>query len=80
MPPNTKDFKDFLVETSNPDYLDDTIQQWGAVLVGRGTSEGYIKQDGYYVMRCFSNPDFIKFAVDNQGYGKIIREITGSLE
>ena len=71
------DATDFLIETSSPERLDATIQNWGAALVGGGMPGGYVKKDGYYVMRVFGNPGFIKFAIENQGYGKIIRELSG---
>jgi hypothetical protein len=68
---------DFLVETANPDYLDSTLQQLpGAqVLVGGGMPGGYVKREGYYVMRVFGDPGFIKFACEAQGYCKIVRQL-----
>lgn len=66
---------DFLVETNSPEYLDSTIQAWSAVLVGGGMPGGFVKKGKYYVMRVFGNPDFVKFAVDEQGYCKIIEEL-----
>jgi len=64
--------KDFLVETRNPKALDDTLMQIGAVLVG---GPDYIMKDGFYVMRVLGNPAFVKFACENQGYCKIIKEL-----
>jgi len=68
--------KDFLIECGNPEAFDKTIQQLGAaVLVGGGTEQGYIQKEGYYVMRVFANDGFLKFAIENQGYGKVIKEL-----
>jgi len=65
---------DFLVECNNPKALDTTLNQMGAALI---EDEGsYFKKDGYYVMRVFGDPGFIKFAVTNQGYCKIVEELT----
>jgi hypothetical protein len=69
--------KDLLVETNNPDYLDKSVNRFGAAVVGGGMPGGYVKVDGAYVVRCFGNVGFIKFAIENQGYGKVIREFEG---
>lgn len=65
---------DFLVETNNPEMLDATLQQMGAVLIGGGMPGGFVKRDGYYVMRVLGNAGYVKFACEHQGYCKIIRE------
>ena len=69
--------KDILVETGNPDILDKTINHFGAAVVGGGMPGGYTKIDGAYVVRCFGNVRFVKFAIENQGYGKVVREFDG---
>lgn len=69
--------KDILVKTGNPDFLDRTVQHFGAAVVGGGMPDGYVKIDGAYVVRCFGNPDFIKFAITNQGYGEVVGEFDG---
>lgn len=66
---------DFLVETDNPEYLDKTINSFGAALVGGGMPGGFVKKEGYYVMRVFGNPGYAKFAIESQGYAKIIKEL-----
>ncbi len=67
---------DFLVECGNPEAFDRTIQQLGtAVLLDGGTKGNYIKKEGYYVMRIFGDAGFLKFAIENQGYGKVIKAI-----
>jgi hypothetical protein len=66
---------DLLVETHNPQRLDETLNQFGAVLIGGGMPGGYVKHEGYYVARVFGNVGFIKFMLDSQGYGRVIREL-----
>jgi hypothetical protein len=66
--------QDILVDTSNPDLLDRTVQSFGAALVGGGMPGGYIKKNGHYIVRCFGNADFVKFAITHQGYGTVIEE------
>lgn len=66
---------DFLVECHNPEVFDRTVNTMGAVLMDGGNKGQYIKQDGYYVMRVLGDPGFIKFAIEQQGYGKIIKQI-----
>jgi hypothetical protein len=67
--------KDILVRTKNPEMLDQTVQGFGAVVVGNGMPGGPTMIDGCYVVRCFGNPDFLKFAITNQGYGEFVREL-----
>lgn len=74
---NPADYTDFLVETKNPERLDDTLQQlpMNAFVVGRGVPGGILYIDGYPVVRVFGNPGFFKFAVESQGYCKIVRKL-----
>lgn len=67
--------KDILVRTVNPEALDRTVQNFGAAVVGGGMPSGYVMVDGCYVVRCFGDPGFIKFAITNQGYGEVVREL-----
>lgn len=69
--------KDFLVEVGNPEAFDRTVQMLGAALIdmGPGRPGEYKQVDGYYVMRVLGDPGFVRFAVEHQGYGKIIREL-----
>lgn len=72
--------KDLIIQTGNPDALDRTLQSLpgvSACVVGGGMPGGYVKQDGGYLVRCFGDYDFLKFAVERQGYGKIIKEFGG---
>jgi hypothetical protein len=66
---------DFLIECRNPEAFDRTVQSMGAVLCDGGNKGQYVQQDGYYVMRVFGDPGFLKFAIENQGYGKVIKEL-----
>lgn len=71
---------DFLIECNDPQAFDSIVQTLGtAVLYDGGTPGNYVKQDGYYIMRIFGDPGFIKFAISNQGYGKIIKELPESI-
>jgi predicted phage terminase large subunit-like protein len=56
----------------NPAALDQTLQGLGpAVLLQKGPGV-YLKQDGYYTIRVFGDPGFIKFACEQQGYCKVL--------
>ena len=75
---NTADYMDILVESANPERLDDTLQQLPAMhafVLGRGVPGGIKLIDGNPVVRVFGNPSFFKFAVEKQGYCKIILEL-----
>lgn len=62
---------DLTVETRNPTMLDNTIQQLPgcAAVVIDGSFNGTT-----CVIRVFSGLGFLKFALENQGYGKIVKE------
>ena len=69
---------DLLVETSNPKALDDTVQCLGpAVVIQSDPNAGtYLVHEGCYVVRVLGgNPGFIKFAIDQQGYGRVVRQL-----
>jgi hypothetical protein len=62
------DFADLLVETKNPKLLDETLQQLpGAAVVVDDSYNGMT-----CVVRVFGDPGFIKFAINQQGYGRVI--------
>jgi hypothetical protein len=64
---------DILVRAGDPGLLDSTVQQLGrAAVVG---APDYVTVDGCYVVRVFGDPGFIKFAITNQGYGEVVREL-----
>lgn len=71
-----KEATDFLIECGNPKAFDKTIQKMGAAaLINGGNEDNYIKKDGRYVMRVFGDTGFIQFAIENQGYGKVIKQL-----
>lgn len=57
---------DILVETPNPDALDQTVQQLGGAVV-EGSWDGTTCR-----VRVFRDPGFMVFAITNQGYGKVV--------
>lgn len=69
---------EFLVECRVPELLDDTLAAlpgMTARVVGRGTPHGIAHVDGYPVVRVFGDPGWFKFAVEQQGYCKIIKQL-----
>lgn len=66
--------KDLLVKTENPEFLDQTLQRFGAAVCGGGMPGGFTVIDGAYVVRCFGDSGFIKFIIENQGYGEVVKE------
>jgi hypothetical protein len=72
-----KQATDFLIKCGNPEAFDRTIQQLGAAaLIENGGKGQYLQKDGYYIMRVFGDSGFLRFAIENQGYGKIIKELS----
>lgn len=63
------EYTDLIVETSNPKMLDDTVQQLGPAVVIEGT---WNSDDCTVDVRVFGDPGFMKFAIDNQGYGRVV--------
>ena len=70
---------DILVRTADPGLLDRTVQQLGPAIVIQGVAAPYMQVDGCYIVRVFGDPGFIKFAITNQGYGEVVRELDGLL-
>ena len=61
---------DLIVRTRNAELLDKTVQQLpGAAAVVNGSFNGDTCR-----VRVFGNPDFMRFAITNQGYGEIVGE------
>jgi hypothetical protein len=68
--------KDLIIECVNPEALDKTLNQMGAVVM-QNLDGSYCKQDGGYRVRALNgNYEFLKFAIKNQGYGKILKEVS----
>jgi hypothetical protein len=69
---------DFLMESANPEALDDALQSLPMMLarvIGRGLPEGIAYREGYPVVRVFGDIGFFKFAMESQGYCKIIKQL-----
>jgi hypothetical protein len=67
---------DYLVETENPKALDQTVNQMSAAVVqDTSTEDGYKRVDGHCVLRALGNPEYVKFACEQQGYCKIVGEL-----
>ena len=66
---------ELIVETLNPKALDKTISYFGG-LVEQDENGNYVScgQNCYKVRSISNNVDFIRFAIKNQGYGKIINK------
>ena len=73
--------KELLVRTSNPAWLDQTLQQLGGG-VGQDAHGNYMQTDpNVYVVRAMTgNVGLLRFAITNQGYGDVVgeREIAGT--
>lgn len=61
------DYTDLIVETSNPKLLDDTVQQLGPAVVIDDSWDGTTCD-----VRVYGDPGFIRFAIHNQGYGRVV--------
>lgn len=72
----TDEYHDFLVDVGNPAALDTTLSALPGVVaqVIGGPDGPFAEEDGHYIVRVFGNPSFFKFACENQGYCKIVRE------
>lgn len=68
---------DLIVKCHNPAALDNVMQSFCALVQQDGDLDNpqYIQKDGGYVVRCFGNVNFIKFVIENQGYGEVIGEL-----
>jgi hypothetical protein len=62
------DYTDLLVETKNPKFLDETLQQLPGLAV--------VVDDSYNgitcIVRVLGDAGFIKFAINQQGYGRVV--------
>lgn len=58
---------DLIVTTANPQALDATVQQLGAAVVVDGSWDGETCR-----VRVFGDASYIRFAITNQGYGRIV--------
>jgi hypothetical protein len=61
-------FEDVEITDCHPESLDRIVQQLGPAAVIEGSAHG-----NTCTVRCFANSaGFIKFAIDHQGYGKVV--------
>jgi hypothetical protein len=74
-------FTDFLVTGFtpdgfvNPEALDRVLHTMGgATLLQESNLKEYTQENGYYVMRVFGSPGYIKFACEHQGYCRVVGE------
>lgn len=70
---------DFIVEVGNPKAFDETVQQLGAALIELSPGVYLTNNEGYHVMRVLGDPGYVKFAVESQGYGRIVRQLDEAL-
>jgi hypothetical protein len=73
---------ELLVRTTNPRWLDDTLQQIGGVVCQHDDGAYVSLEPDVYIVRAVSgNPGFLKFAITQQGYGTVVgeRDIATSL-
>ena len=64
-------FTDIEVRTTNPKALDDTVQQ--LPMVAAVVVDGSWNGDTCTVRVLGGDPGFVAFAIENQGYGEVIR-------
>jgi hypothetical protein len=67
------EYTDVIIDSPNPEALDQVLQSLGAVVVGIGEG-GPIRQQGGWLVRVLGNVGFVKFACENQDYGMWVGE------
>lgn len=72
--------KDLIVYCNNPEALDKTLQQMGALVMQNPDGSYPIEQGGYRVRTLTADINFIKFAIGHQGYGKVVSEVEEDTE
>jgi hypothetical protein len=66
--------KDLLVKVMNPAALDTTVQSFGAVVLEFAPGAYIQEEPDVYIVRCFGDHNFVKFAITQQGYGEVVGE------
>ncbi len=62
------------IKVGNPAPFDKTVQSIGAcALLQKADGQYETDADGNYTLRIFANAGYIKFAINNQGYGTIVQ-------
>jgi hypothetical protein len=71
---------DFLVESRAPELLDKTLDglQWCDAYLIQDDRGNYIEVEGCYVVRVMGDQKFFRFAMEKQGYCKIVRQLDES--
>lgn len=67
-----------LVKTESPEALDATLLQMSAYLA-RDNQNAFITENGAYVVLSIGSIGYIKFAIENQGYGEVIGIFEGKI-
>ena len=62
--------KQLLVQTTNPEMLDDILQHFRSALE-QDSDGSYVMEGDWYVARVFGDVDFVRFALETQGYAKV---------
>ena len=66
---------DILIEAADPAVLDADVQALpGCVAVVLGAPD-YRRHEGAWVVRCFAGAPALKFMLEHQGYGKVVRDL-----
>lgn len=63
--------KQLVVQTQNPKALDEILKHFNSTLE-QNADGSYVLEDGAYIARCFGDAGFVQFALENQGYAKVI--------
>ncbi|HEY7413984.1 MAG TPA: phage terminase large subunit, partial [Ktedonobacteraceae bacterium] len=71
---------DFLVDVANPEMLDQTVKQLGWIqgYVVQDERGNYVQFEGHYVVRVDGDRGFFQYAMEKQGYAKVIRQLNTS--
>jgi hypothetical protein len=65
---------DMIVQCGNPIVLDGILHSFGTAVIQDDLDKPtYMQREGGYVVRCFSDAVFIKFVIEHQGYGRVIK-------
>ncbi|MCX6216523.1 hypothetical protein [Spirosoma sp.] len=70
----TNSVTNLLIDCPNPDAFNKTVQALGAAALVENGNLGYLMLNGYYVLQVYNNVGWIRFAIEQQGYGKVIGE------
>lgn len=74
-----KQTTDFLVRSSNPAALDKLLMSNFKSSLVENAPGVYTQIDGCYVVRCRGNGDYVKHAIQQQGYAEFVRELEAML-